>query len=672
MAAPHVLTRILEPFRALAADRSADASSMDARGWTTIRVGLFVLVVWCGAAMMCPPPADPDLWGHVQFGRDAIQSGLERETTYAYTVEGFPWINHENLTELVLATTVDTVGPVGLLIGKFLLGAALLLVIARGCFRAGAGLVVTSAIVLLVAWNLAPFWSPRPQLATFLCFTAALCILQYAFAGWEGKWHLRWPANFRVPLLACPAVQRAADRSSIQDVLSRPCSVVSDRIRRTIGFRGAALLDKPAVAQESLTYDSRRLRALWALPVVMVVWTNSHGGWVAGCCILIAYLSLRTVEAICRKGRDAGGLIRRFALMAAAVAVATLINPYSYELHGWFVGWLGRSRGEIVEWLPPSMFDRDFLPFFLTLPVFAAALLFSRKSRDFTHVVILLIILWQASQHLRHIPFFALALAFWMPGHVQDVLDRATAGAFRLTQTPTVSRRFGAALACGFLLVACVLGWKTYERVGRLPVPRSHYPVSAFEFMERHDLGGRLIVTYNWSQYAIAAFCVPRSSSESPFPESRVQFDGRLCTCYPQEVIDLHYDLILGPPTPDRTRSEAVPEYAPDFALAYRSPDLVLLNRGQSDSVRNLESHARDWALLYQDELAQLWGRRSVFDDPASPRYLPPDLRSISEAKQTGSVAWPALPKDLVRSEPQFVERSSAVVTPPLAVANPR
>jgi hypothetical protein len=399
----------------------------------------------------------------------------------------------------------------------------------------------------------------------------------------------------------------------------------------------------------------------------MVVWTNSHGGWVAGCCILIAYLSLRTVEAVCRKGRDASGLVKRFALMIAAVAVATLINPYSYQLHGWFVGWLGRSRGEIVEWLPPSMFDRDFLPFFLTLPLFATALLFSRKSRDFTHVVILSIILWQALEHLRHIPFFALALAFWMPGHVQDVLDRATAGAFRLTQTPTVSRRFGAVIGCGFLFVAGVLGWKTYERVGRLPVPRSHYPVSAFEFMERHDLGGKLIVTYNWSQYAIAAFCVPRSD----FPESKVQFDGRLCTCYPQEVIDLHYDLILGPPTPDRTRSEAVPEYAPDFALAYRSPDLVLLNRGQVDSVRNLESRTHDWALLYQDELAQLWGRRSVFDDPASPRYLPSDLRSISDAKQTGSVAWPALPRDLNQVESRIVE-GSAVATPPLAVANPR
>jgi hypothetical protein len=578
---------------------------------------------------MCPPPADPDLWGHVQFGRDALAGGLERETTYAYTVEGYPWINHENLTELALAATIDTFGPVGLLIAKFLLGAALLLVVGRQSFRAGAGLVVTSTIVLLVAWNMAPFWSPRPQLATFVCFTAALCVLQYAFAGWQGKWHLRWP-DFR--------------KCETEDVERDP-----------------------------LTYDSQRLRALWALPVIMVVWTNSHGGWVAGCCILIAYLSLRTLEAVCRKGREARGLVKRFALMIAAVAIATLINPYSYELHGWFVGWLGRSRGEIVEWLPPSMFERDFLPFFLTLPLFAAALLFSRKSRDFTHVVILLIILWQSLEHLRHIPLFALAMAFWMPAHVQDVLDRASAGAFRLTQTPTVSRRFGAVIGCGFLLVAGVLAWKTYERVGRLPVPRSHYPVSAFEFMERHDLGGKLIVTYNWSQYAIAAFCVPREdSSESPFPESKVQFDGRLCTCYPQEVIDLHYDLILGPPTADRTRSETVPEYAPDLALAYRLPDLVLLNRGQTDSVRNLESRANEWALLYQDELAQLWGRRTIFDDPASPRYLTPELRSITNAKQTGSVAWPALPRDLIQAEPQIVESSPAVVTPPLAVANPR
>jgi len=52
----------------------------------------------------------------------------------------------------------------------------------------------------------------------------------------------------------------------------------------------------------------------------------------------------------------------------------------------------------------------------------------------------------------------------------------------------------------------------------------------------------------------------------------------------------------------------------------------------------------QDWVLLYQDAVAQLWGRRDRYDDAASADYLPPPRRWITEVRQAGSVPWPALP----------------------------
>ncbi len=49
--------------------------------------------------------------------------------------------------------------------------------------------------------------------------------------------------------------------------------------------------------------------------------------------------------------------------------------------------------------------------------------------------------------------------------------------------------------------------------------------------------------------------------------------------------------------------------------------------------------------MLYQDGLAQLWGRAARYDDANSSDYLPPDKREVGEAAQKGYVAWPALPK---------------------------
>ena len=68
----------------------------------------------CGVALSLNV-ADPDLWGHVQYGRDALAHGLPATTTYSYIAEGYPWINHEIVAEYALAIGADWLGGPGLL-----------------------------------------------------------------------------------------------------------------------------------------------------------------------------------------------------------------------------------------------------------------------------------------------------------------------------------------------------------------------------------------------------------------------------------------------------------------------------------------------------------------------------------------------------------------------------
>src|SRR6187399_2561297 len=66
---------------------------------------------------------DPDLWGHVQYGRDVLRDGILHPTaTYTYTAVGNRWINHENISELLVAAGMDSIGPTCLLWIKFALG----------------------------------------------------------------------------------------------------------------------------------------------------------------------------------------------------------------------------------------------------------------------------------------------------------------------------------------------------------------------------------------------------------------------------------------------------------------------------------------------------------------------------------------------------------------------
>ena len=50
------------------------------------------------------------------------------------------------------------------------------------------------------------------------------------------------------------------------------------------------------------------------------------------------------------------------------------------------------------------------------------------------------------------------------------------------------------------------------------------------------------------------------------------------------------------------------------------------------------------WTLLYQDRIAQLWGRAEKYDDPRSASFVALDRRQITDDEQQGSVTWPAFP----------------------------
>ena len=177
--------------------------------------------------------------------------------------------------------------------------------------------------------------------------------------------------------------------------------------------------------------------------------------------------------------------------------------------------------------------------------------------------------------------------------------------------------------------------------------------------MHDHQLGGRLVVTYDWAQYAIAALCVEENLQPGQ-PVSQVAFDGRFRTCYSQPIVDMHFDLLFGDRT-ERSRSPSSGPIDPTKVLRHGFPDLVLIKRRGELSEQVMATQTEQWTLLYQDSLAQLWGRRDKYHNAQSPNYVAAEQRIIGTAIPAGYVEWPALPmtkeplrtdKRLARSAP--------------------
>ena len=515
---------------------------------------------------------DPDLWGHVKYGQDAIaERALPQTATHTYTAPEHPWINHENIAELTFAVVYEFFGTLGLTLGKCLVGMGILGVMAVAARRRGAGPLVTWTFLLLVTLNLATFFPVRPQLLSFALCALAMFVLDRAFAEW--------------PTQAAP-----------------------------------------------------KLGWLWCLPPLVVVWVNSHGAFVAGLCILLTYLGGRAVEMLYYRRAAAWKDAAHVALVGLACAAGVLVNPYGLDLPRWLAYSLGRPRPEITEWAAPSPSDPVFVPFVLLVGVFVLSTLLDRRRRDWTHIVILALVAWQAATHVRHIAFFAILCGFWLPMPVCGLVSRLRGSAPRdlpeIVLAPWLRRGL-----IGTLVL--VFGLQTYALANRLytlPVYRNMYPVDAVEFLAAHGLRGRLVVAFNWAQYAVAALS----------PEVQVQFDGRFRTCYPQEVIDQHFDFLLGEHEGRRFRSEKSGPIDGRAVLSVGQPDLILVDRSYPASVEHMEQEVREhpgrWVLLYQDGVAQLYGRSERYDNPAGPQYVPPSERIVTNETRTDFVPWPALP----------------------------
>jgi len=575
--------------------------------------GIVAVVVIACAAVLSSNVVDPDLWGHVQYGRDALLSGLSRTTTYSYLAEEYPWINHEILAEYALALANDWGGSLGMLAGKCLLGLAIVGLVLRRAFKQDVKLIPACAAAILVAWTLAPHWSLRPQLFSFALFTALLGLMSYCFEGWEGRWQLLLP-----------------------------------------GLRKGPNWD-PA-DHEPLQYSSERMRSLWFAPLLIVVWTNTHGAFLAGLCVYLAYLGLRTMEVYTHRGREADGLARRFGLMAVAAVLATLLNPYGLRFHWWLLNDLIVPRPEITEWRAPDLLNLANLPFVLMIGLWLGCLLATRRSRDFTQHVVLALLLLQALMHQRHIAFFAIAFGWWMPVHIDSICERLGLGrrfqsdeerlyGWAPPSDPSFTASLPAAMqqVLGLLLFFALAlgGGQIVFRLTSLRVERDKFPADAFYFIAQNKLTGKMVCTFNWAQYAIAAFG-PRNPGD---PGILVQVDGRCRTSYSQAMLDMHFDFLLGRIDPKlRYRDPASGPLDPERSLHAGRPDLVLVSRHQKPSVDLMRAQTDHWSLLYQDELAQLWGRRTKYDDPKSAYFLDPKFRKVGDFQPRGFLRWPALP----------------------------
>lgn len=122
--------------------------------------------------------ADPDLWGHIAFGRAVLNSWrLPLTDPYSYSAPNHLWLNHEWLTEVLMALCYNGFGVVGLKLFKLACAAITIIFLAIAESETGAPQIVQLATLLWVAVAISLQVQFRPQLFTFAMLSAMLALL---------------------------------------------------------------------------------------------------------------------------------------------------------------------------------------------------------------------------------------------------------------------------------------------------------------------------------------------------------------------------------------------------------------------------------------------------------------------------------------------------------------
>lgn len=140
---------------------------------TVFPVALFILVFVLASRQAST--LDPDLWWHLQTGKDIIATkSIPHVDPYSFTKTGAEWTTHEWLSEVLMYLLYRATGLSGLVIAFSAIISLALFVMYR---RTAGRPYVAALAVLLAAPASSPYFGIRPQMITFLLASIFIAVL---------------------------------------------------------------------------------------------------------------------------------------------------------------------------------------------------------------------------------------------------------------------------------------------------------------------------------------------------------------------------------------------------------------------------------------------------------------------------------------------------------------
>lgn len=392
--------------------------------------------------------------------------------------------------------------------------------------------------------------------------------------------HAGWSAAIGLTALGLAGLYGALARGLMRDGVSPIIAAVVTVL--AVGIGSIHFLIRPHLFTMFFVYLVLRLcqrqheRGGWAIapiPLVMIVWANVHGGFLAGPLIVLTAAAGHAVSGPWDEARKRN--VARFAAVFGLSVVAPLANPYGPGLYRHVYELLGSSGlTQLIEEYQPIPFGHaEFRVVEWVLLGLIALPTFSSRRLDRYELAHTLVWLHFALGSVRHAPLFALAMA---PG-LARVLDGLPLASRELGRTRVRWTAWPVATAVG-LVLAVAAG----VRLGGFD-PQT-WPLGAVATLDRQPLEARLFHEQDWGGM-IEAECRP---TRKTFVDDRFELFGKT-------AILQYVDALTGGPDWDSLCQRE------RIDLVWVRPDRGLARRLTADP---------GWQVLHRDKVSVLFRRK--------------------------------------------------------------
>jgi hypothetical protein len=326
-----------------------------------------------------------------------------------------------------------------------------------------------------------------------------------------------------------------------------------------------------------LESQSEYPKRLYALPALMLLWVNLHGGFVVGFVLLVLYLSGAMIE------KEIGGA-SRLAVSGALCFLASFVNPYGYHLHQHVYAYLTDRflMDHIDEFRSPDFHGVAQQCFVALLLLTMVAVAVRREKISVTHVLVLLFAVYSGLFASRNLPISSILLTLT----AAPVLSTAMASSMvtkrwcefseRMTRVEMAARGHFLPIAVSVaLLLACAQGSAIHAMF-----PSQRFPVAAVDYLQTHRITDPIFCPDDWGGYLIYRL----------YPQTKVVVDDRH-DLHGDEFMKKYLRTIHVEPAWNQLLKENKVRWA---LLPQRSPLASMLQIGGA------------WKVQYQDEVSIL------------------------------------------------------------------